>query len=147
MQPSRRPTDGRYGGENPNRTQHYYQYQVILKPSPDDVQEVYLASLEALGIDLLRHDVRFVEDDWESPTVGAWGAWAGKSGSMAWRSPNSPIFSRWAASMFVRWRPKSPMGVERLAMFIQGVDSMFDLQWVGGHYLWRCFSPDGSAVF
>ena len=72
VQPSRRPTDGRYG-ENPNRTQHYYQYQVILKPSPDDVQELYLGSLEALGIDLLKHDVRFVEDDWESPTLGAWG--------------------------------------------------------------------------
>jgi len=72
VQPSRRPTDGRYG-ENPNRLQHYYQYQVVLKPSPDDVQDVYLDSLRALGIDIEKHDVRFVEDDWESPTLGAWG--------------------------------------------------------------------------
>lgn len=72
VEPSRRPTDGRYG-ENPNRLQHYYQYQVILKPSPDDVQEVYLQSLTALGIDPMKHDIRFVEDDWESPTLGAWG--------------------------------------------------------------------------
>ncbi len=72
VQPCRRPTDGRYG-ENPNRVQHYYQYQVVLKPSPDNVQDLYLGSLEALGLDLLKHDVRFVEDDWESPTLGAWG--------------------------------------------------------------------------
>lgn len=83
VQPSRRPTDGRYG-ENPNRLQHYYQFQVILKPSPPDIQELYLESLASLGIDAKVHDIRFVEDNWESPTLGAWGlGW--KSGSMAWK--------------------------------------------------------------
>ncbi|HHY14483.1 MAG TPA: glycine--tRNA ligase subunit alpha [Firmicutes bacterium] len=129
VQPSRRPTDGRYG-ENPNRTQHYYQYQVILKPSPDDVQEVYLASLEALGIDLLRHDVRFVEDDWESPTVGAWGL-----GWEVWLDGMEITqFTYFQQVGGIDVRPVAAeitYGVERLAMFIQGVDSMFDLQWVG----------------
>ena len=83
VQPSRRPKDGRYG-ENPNRMQHYYQYQVVLKPSPPDILDLYLASLGALGLDLKQNDVRFVEDDWENPTLGCW-AWAGKSGSTAWR--------------------------------------------------------------
>ena len=83
MEPCRRPTDGRYG-ENPNRLQHYYQYQVIIKPAPDDVQDIYLKSLEALGIDPADHDIRFVEDDWESPTIGAWD-WVGKFGSMGWK--------------------------------------------------------------
>ena len=83
VQPCRRPTDGRYG-ENPNRLQHYYQYQVILKPSPPDLQELYFGSLAAIGIDFTRHDIRFVEDDWESPTLGAWGS-AGKCGATAWR--------------------------------------------------------------
>lgn len=83
VEPCRRPTDGRYG-ENPNRLQHYYQFQVLLKPSPDDVLEQYLASLKTLGIDPADHDIRFVEDDWESPTLGL-GAWAGKCGSTAWK--------------------------------------------------------------
>jgi len=83
VEPSRRPTDGRYG-ENPNRLQHYYQYQVILKPSPTDSQGVYLESLKSFGVDPLDHDIRFVEDDWESPTLGAW-VWAGRSGSMGWK--------------------------------------------------------------
>lgn len=82
-EPCRRPTDGRYG-DNPNRAQHYFQYQVLIKPSPDGIQETYLASLEALGIRQRDHDIRFVEDNWESPTLGAWG-WAGRCGSMAWR--------------------------------------------------------------
>ncbi len=96
VQPSRRPTDGRYG-ENPNRLQHYYQFQVIIKPSPPDLQELYLGSLRAIGLDPLIHDVRFVEDDWESPT---WvpGAWAGRSGATAWKSASSPISSRSAAT-------------------------------------------------
>lgn len=91
--PSRRPTDGRYG-ENPNRLQHYYQYQVIIKPSPLDIQEKYLESLKFLGIDPSEHDIRFVEDDWESPTLGAWGL-GGKSGLMVWRLPSLLIFNRW----------------------------------------------------
>jgi glycyl-tRNA synthetase alpha chain len=88
VQPSRRPKDGRYG-ENPNRLQHYYQYQVVLKPSPANIQELYIDSLRALGIDPNAHDIRFVEDDWESPP-SAPGAWAGRSGWTAWRSPSSP---------------------------------------------------------
>ena len=84
VEPSRRPTDGRYG-ENPNRLQHYYQYQVVMKPSPLKIQELYLESLRAFGIDPLEHDIRFVKDDWESPTLGEHGGWAGKSGWMAWR--------------------------------------------------------------
>lgn len=129
VQPSRRPTDGRYG-ENPNRTQHYYQYQVILKPSPDDVQELYLGSLEALGIDLLKHDVRFVEDDWESPTLGAWGL-----GWEVWLDGMEITqFTYFQQVGGIDVRPVAAeitYGVERLAMFIQGVDSMFDLKWVG----------------
>jgi glycyl-tRNA synthetase alpha chain len=96
VQPSRRPKDGRYG-ENPNRLQHYYQYQVILKPNPPNLQELYLGSLAAIGIDPLLHDLRFVEDDWESPTLGAWG-WAGSAGATAWKCRSSPISSRSAAS-------------------------------------------------
>ena len=129
VQPSRRPTDGRYG-ENPNRTQHYYQYKVILKPSPDDVQELYLGSLEALGIDLLKHDVRFVEDDWESPTLGAWGL-----GWEVWLDGMEITqFTYFQQVGGIDVRPVAAeitYGVERLAMFIQGVDSMFDLKWVG----------------
>jgi len=100
-QPCRRPTDGRYG-ENPNRLQHYYQYQVILKPSPPDIQQLYLDSLSVIGIDPMLHDIRFVEDDWESPTLAP-GVSAGKSGATAWRSPSSPISSRWAASTASRY--------------------------------------------
>ena len=102
VQPSRRPTDGRYG-ENPNRLQHYYQYQVILKPSPPDMQDLYLGSLKAIGIDAALHDIRFVEDDWESPTLGAW-AWDGRFGVTAWRCRSSPISSRSAATIAPRSR-------------------------------------------
>jgi hypothetical protein len=100
VQPSRRPTDGRYG-ENPNRLQHYYQFQVLIKPSPPDLQELYLGSLQAIGIDMALHDIRFVEDDWESPTLGAWGS-AGRSGATAWRSASSPISSRSAGMIAPR---------------------------------------------
>ncbi len=92
VQPSRRPTDGRYG-DNPNRTQHYYQYQVVLKPSPDNIQELYLGSLKALGIDVLTHDIRFVEDNWEAPTLGSWGL-DGKFGKMEWKSLSLLIFNK-----------------------------------------------------
>ncbi|NLM42131.1 MAG: glycine--tRNA ligase subunit alpha [Firmicutes bacterium] len=130
VQPSRRPTDGRYG-ENPNRVQHYYQFQVILKPSPDDVLDVYLRSLEALGIDLLKHDVRFVEDDWESPTLGAWGL-----GWEVWLDGMEITqFTYFQQVGGIDVKPVSAeitYGVERLAMFIQGVDSIFDLVWVDG---------------
>ncbi len=96
VQPSRRPTDGRYG-ENPNRMQRFHQYQVILKPSPKDSQEIYLESLKAIGIDPLEHDIRFVEDNWESPTLGAWEL-AGKYGLMVWKSLNLHIFNKWVVS-------------------------------------------------
>ena len=107
VQPCRRPTDGRYG-ENPNRLQHYYQYQVILKPSPEKIQDWYLDSLLAIGIDPSNHDIRFVEDDWESPTLGAWDK-AGKSGVMEWRSPNLPIFNKWEASIASQCQANSHM--------------------------------------
>ena len=99
VQPSRRPTDGRYG-ENPNRLQHYYRFQVLLKPCPADIQDLYLGSLDAIGIDRNLHDVRFVEDDWENPTVGAWVS-AGKSGVTVWKSASSPISSRSVAWMSI----------------------------------------------
>ena len=128
VQPCRRPTDGRYG-ENPNRVQHYYQFQVILKPSPDNVQELFLVSLEALGIDLKNHDVRFVEDDWESPTLGAsdlgWEVWLD--------GMEITQFTYFQQVGGIEVRPVSAeitYGIERLAMFIQGVDSIFDLEWV-----------------
>ncbi|GAA4132491.1 hypothetical protein GCM10023067_52820 [Aminobacter aganoensis] len=101
VQPSRRPKDGRYG-ENPNRLQHYYQYQVILKPNPSNLQELYLGSLKAIGIDPLVHDIRFVEDDWESPTLAP-GALAGSAGATAWRCRSSPTSSRSAASNARPW--------------------------------------------
>ncbi|NLM24589.1 MAG: glycine--tRNA ligase subunit alpha [Firmicutes bacterium] len=130
VQPCRRPTDGRYG-ENPNRVQHYYQYQVILKPSPSDVQDLYLASLEALGINLTNHDVRFVEDDWESPTLGAWGL-----GWEVWLDGMEVTqFTYFQQVGGIDVKPVSAeitYGLERLAMFIQGVDSIFDLEWVNG---------------
>ncbi|NMB21514.1 MAG: glycine--tRNA ligase subunit alpha [Firmicutes bacterium] len=129
VQPCRRPTDGRYG-QNPNRVQHYYQYQVVLKPSPDHVQELYLGSLEALGIDLLKHDVRFVEDDWESPTLGAWGL-----GWEVWLDGMEITqFTYFQQVGGIDVKPVAAeitYGVERLATFIQGVDSIFDLKWVG----------------
>ncbi len=128
VEPSRRPTDGRYG-ENPNRLQHYYQYQVILKPSPDDVQELYLDSLRALGIDPLKHDIRFVEDDWESPTLGAWGL-----GWEVWLDGMEITqFTYFQQAGGIDLKPVSvelTYGLERIAMYIQGVDSVFDLVWV-----------------
>ncbi len=130
VQPCRRPTDGRYG-QNPNRVQHYYQYQVILKPSPDNVQELYLASLEALGVDLAQHDVRFVEDDWESPTLGAWGL-----GWEVWLDgmeiTQFTYFQQVGGIDVAPVCAEITYGIERLAMFIQGVDSIFDLEWVDG---------------
>ena len=130
VQPCRRPTDDRYG-ENPNRVQHFYQFQVILKPSPDNVQEMYLDSLEALGIKLANHDVRFVEDDWESPTLGAWGL-----GWEVWLDGMEITqFTYFQQVGGIDVKPvcaEITYGLERLAMFIQGVDSIFDLEWVDG---------------
>ncbi len=130
VQPSRRPTDGRYG-ENPNRLQHYYQFQVILKPSPDDIQQLYLDSLVALGIDPLKHDIRFVEDDWESPTLGAWGL-----GWEVWCDGMEVTqFTYFQQVGGIECKPVSgelTYGIERLAMYIQGVDNVYDLQWNSG---------------
>jgi glycyl-tRNA synthetase alpha chain len=129
VQPSRRPKDGRYG-ENPNRLQHYYQFQVILKPSPADSQELYLASLEALGIRIRDHDVRFVEDDWESPTIGAWGL-----GWEVWLDGMEVSqFTYFQQVGGIECDPVSTeltYGLERLAMFVQGVESIYDLDWNG----------------
>ena len=126
VQPCRRPTDGRYG-ENPNRLGHYYQYQVILKPSPPDLQELYLGSLGAIGIDPLRHDIRFVEDDWESPTLGAWGL-----GWEVWCDGMEVTqFTYFQQVGGFECRPVAgelTYGLERLAMYIQGVDNVFDLR-------------------
>ncbi len=130
VQPSRRPTDGRYG-DNPNRLQHYYQYQVVIKPSPPDIQELYLQSLSVLGIDLLRNDVRFVEDNWESPTLGAWGL-----GWEVWL--NGMEVTQFTYFQQVGGIPCRPVtaeityGLERIAMYLQGVDSVYDLVWVTG---------------
>ena len=130
VEPSIRPTDGRYG-ENPYRLGHYYQYQVILKPCPDNVQDLYLASLEHLGIDLAKHDVRFVEDDWESPTLGAWGL-----GWEVWiDGMECTQFTYFQQVGGIDLDPPSvelTYGTERLAMYLQGVDSVFDLEWVPG---------------
>ncbi len=130
VQPSRRPTDGRYG-ENPNRLQHYFQFQVLLKPSPDDFQELYLQSLEALGFDTLVHDVRFVEDDWESPTLGAWGL-----GWEVWLNGMEVTqFTYFQQVGGLECQPVSgeiTYGIERLAMYLQGVDSIYDLVWSRG---------------
>lgn len=128
IQPSRRPTDGRYG-ENSNRTQHYYQYQVVMKPSPDDIQELYLDSLRELGIDLLENDIRFVEDNWDSPTLGAWGL-----GWEVWS--NGMEITQFTYLQQVGGLECKPVmgeityGLERLAMYIQNVDSMYDILWV-----------------
>ncbi len=129
VQPSRRPTDGRYG-ENPNRLQHYYQFQVILKPSPDDVQDVYLQSLKDIGIDPDRHDIRFVEDDWESPTLGAaglgWEVWCdGMEVTQFTYFQQVGGFDCDPVSVELTY------GLERLAMYIQGVDNVFELDWNG----------------
>lgn len=127
VQPCRRPTDGRYG-ENPNRLQHYYQFQVILKPSPLNIQELYLSSLKKLGIDALTHDIRFVEDNWESPTLGAWGL-----GWEVWL--NGMEVTQFTYFQQVGGLDCKPVtgeityGLERIAMYLQGVDSVFDLQW------------------
>ncbi|MCP4878638.1 MAG: glycine--tRNA ligase subunit alpha [Gammaproteobacteria bacterium] len=130
VQPSRRPTDGRYG-ENPNRLQHYFQFQVLLKPSPDNFQELYLGSLEALGFDTLVHDIRFVEDDWESPTLGAWGL-----GWEVWLNGMEVTqFTYFQQVGGLECHPVSgeiTYGIERLAMYMQGVDSIFDLVWSEG---------------
>ncbi len=129
VQPSRRPADGRYG-ENPNRLQHYYQFQVILKPSPVDIQEIYLMSLGTLGIDAKRHDIRFVEDDWESPTLGAWGL-----GWEVWcDGMEITQFTYLQQVGGIDCDPVSgeiTYGLERLAMYVQGVENVFDLDWNG----------------
>jgi glycyl-tRNA synthetase alpha chain len=129
VEPSRRPTDGRYG-ENPNRLQHYFQFQVILKPSPDNVQELYLDSLRALGIDPAEHDIRFVEDNWESPTLGAWGL-----GWEVWLDGMEVTqFTYFQQCGGIDCKPvcaEITYGIERLAMFIQDVDSVYDINWVG----------------
>ena len=125
VQPSRRPTDGRYG-ENPNRLGHYYQYQVILKPSPDDLQELYLGSLAKIGIDFTRHDIRFVEDDWESPTLGAWGlGWEVWCDGM--EVTQFTYFQQVGGYDCKPVAGELTYGLERLAMYIQGVDNVYDL--------------------
>ncbi len=126
VQPSRRPTDGRYG-ENPNRLQHYYQYQVILKPSPPDIQELYLASLSEIGIDPMLHDIRFVEDDWESPTLGAWGlGWEVWCDGM--EVTQFTYFQQVGGFDCKPVAGELTYGLERLAMYIQGVDNVYDLR-------------------
>jgi glycyl-tRNA synthetase alpha chain len=137
VQPSRRPTDGRYG-ENPNRLQHYYQFQVVMKPSPADFQELYLGSLQHLGIDTSVHDVRFVEDNWESPTLGAWGL-----GWEIWL--NGMEVSQFTYFQQVGGLECYPVtgeityGLERIAMYLQAVDSIYDLVWAHG--------PDGDVTY
>lgn len=130
VEPSRRPTDGRYG-ENPNRLQHYFQYQVILKPSPDNIQEMYLDSLRALGIKPEEHDIRFVEDNWESPTLGAWGL-----GWEVWLDGMEITqFTYFQQCGGIDCKPvcgEITYGIERIAMFIQNVDSVYDIEWVNG---------------
>ena len=130
VQPSRRPKDGRYG-ENPNRLQHYYQFQVVLKPSPDNIQELYLDSLRALGIDTQVHDIRFVEDDWESPSLGAWGL-----GWEVWLNGMEVTqFTYFQEVGSLACKPvlgEITYGIERLAMYLQGVENVFDLTWTPG---------------
>ncbi|MCR4962654.1 MAG: glycine--tRNA ligase subunit alpha [Firmicutes bacterium] len=130
VEPSRRPTDGRYG-DNPNRLQHYYQYQVLLKPSPDNIQEMYLDSLTAIGIKAEEHDIRFVEDNWESPTLGAWGL-----GWEVWLDGMEITqFTYFQQCGGFDCHPvcgEITYGIERLAMFIQKVDSVYDIEWVNG---------------
>lgn len=136
VQPSRRPTDGRYG-ENPNRLQHYYQFQVVLKPNPIDIQEKYLESLKILGIDTLIHDVRFVEDNWESPTLGAWGL-----GWEVWLNgmevTQFTYFQQVGGLECFPVTGEITYGLERIAMYLQEVDSVYDLVWTYG--------PDGKAI-
>ena len=132
VQPSRRPKDGRYG-ENPNRLQHYYQFQVVLKPNPSNIQQLYLDSLKAIGIDTLTHDVRFVEDNWESPTLGAWGL-----GWEVWLNGMEVTqFTYFQQVGGVECYPVTgeiTYGLERLAMYLQGVDSVYDLVWTKGQF-------------
>ncbi len=127
VQPSRRPADGRYG-ENPIRLQHYFQYQVILKPSPNDVQDLYLKSLEAIGISIKEHDIRFVEDDWESPTLGAWGL-----GWEVWLDGNEitqfTYFQQVGGIDLPSVCAEITYGIERICMYLQGVNSVFELDW------------------
>ncbi len=127
VQPSRRPTDGRYGN-NPNRLQHYYQYQVVIKPSPLDIQELYLSSLKRFGLDLLEHDIRFVEDDWESPTLGAWGL-----GWEVWLDgmeiTQFTYFQQAGSIDLFPTTVEITYGLERIAMYLQGVDSVYDISW------------------
>ena len=137
VQPSRRPTDGRYG-ENPNRLQHYYQFQVLLKPSPDNIQELYLESLQQLGIDTGIHDIRFVEDNWESPTLGAWGL-----GWEVWLNGMEVTqFTYFQQVGGLECYPVSgeiTYGLERIAMYLQGVNNVYDLIWTEG--------PDGPVKY
>jgi len=137
VQPSRRPTDGRYG-ENPNRLQHYYQFQVAMKPSPKAIQDLYLGSLEMLGIDPLVHDIRFVEDNWESPTLGAWGL-----GWEVWLNGMEVTqFTYFQQVGGLDCRPVTgeiTYGLERIAMYLQGVESVFDLIWTRG--------PQGAVTY
>ncbi len=130
VQPSRRPKDGRYG-DNPNRLQHYYQYQVVLKPSPPDIQDLYLQSLEALGVNPREHDIRFVEDDWESPTLGAWGL-----GWEVWLNgmevTQFTYFQEVGSLVCKPVLGEITYGLERLAMYLQGVENIFDLVWTPG---------------
>lgn len=130
VQPSRRPKDGRYG-ENPNRLQHYYQFQVVLKPSPPNIQELYLNSLRALGVDTAMHDIRFVEDDWESPTLGAWGL-----GWEIWLNGMEVTqFTYFQEVGGLKCKPvlgEITYGLERLAMYLQGVENVYDLVWTEG---------------
>jgi len=127
VQPSRRPTDGRYG-ENPNRLQHYYQFQVVLKPSPDEIQQMYLDSLSHIGIDLKAHDIRFVEDDWESPTLGAWGL-----GWEVWLDGMEITqFTYFQQVGGIDLKPVSgelTYGLERITMYLQNVESVYDIKW------------------
>ena len=127
IEPCRRPTDGRYG-ENPNRLQNYFQYQIIMKPSPDNIQDIYLSSLKLIGIDPMEHDIRFVEDDWESPTLGAWGV-----GWEVWLDGMEITqFTYFQQAGGIDLKPISveiTYGLERIAMYLQDVDSVFDLRW------------------
>jgi glycyl-tRNA synthetase alpha chain len=130
VQPSRRPTDGRYG-ENPNRLQHYYQFQVILKPSPANIQELYLQSLAEIGLDSKLHDIRFVEDDWESPTLGAWGlGWECWCDGM--EVSQFTYFQQVAGFECAPVPGEITYGLERLAMYVQGVENVYDLNFNGG---------------
>ena len=130
VQPSRRPKDGRYG-ENPNRLQHYYQYQAILKPSPENLQELYVNSLAAIGVDMALHDVRFVEDDWRARRW-ARGAWGGNAGATGWKCRSSPTFSRSRASNARRSPANSPMGSSGSPCMCRAADSVYDLNFNGG---------------